>query len=224
MNILIKFPSRERPKKLLECVRRYISLADDINRIKFLFSFDEDDDTTYSDIFLTELKYLCANIEYYIVFSKSSSKIHAVNRDIEIVDNWDIILLASDDMIPEKKSYDSLILKDMSENFPDTDGILWYSDGFRNDIITLSIMGREYFNRFGYIYHPSYKSFYCDNEFTEVGQLLGKIYKSDQTIIIHEHPDNMKQHYDDLYIKNSMFSNQDLMTYNQRKNNKFKQL
>ena len=54
-----------------------------------------------ADIFTT-----FKNIKY--VYGNSVSKIHAVNRDIETVDEWDIVLLASDDMTPKVKGYDKV--------------------------------------------------------------------------------------------------------------------
>lgn len=216
MKILIKFPSRERSGKLLKCVSQYIALASDISNIKFLFTFDIDD-KQYNDVeFLNLLRDVCYGVEYQIIFGISESKIHAVNRDINVASNWDILLLASDDMEPVMESYDEQIINDMKLAFPDTDGVLWYNDGFRDDIITLSIMGRKYYDRFHYIYHPSYKSFYCDNEFTNVCKLLERYVKSSVVIIKHQHPDNLKLGYDSLYVKNSKFSEEDRKTFESR--------
>ena len=45
-----------------------------------------------------------------IIFGNSKSKIDAVNRDLENYHDWDIVLLASDDMIPQVKGYDRIIV------------------------------------------------------------------------------------------------------------------
>ena len=57
-----------------------------------------------------------------LCFSNNKSKIEAVNADLESVD-FDIVLLASDDMIPQLKGYDTTIKKNMKDHFPDTDGV-----------------------------------------------------------------------------------------------------
>jgi hypothetical protein len=51
------------------------------------------------------------------------------------------------------------------------------------------LLGKKYYNRFGYIYHPDYKSCWSDNEFMTVGNILKKQVYIDQVIIRHEHPD-----------------------------------
>jgi hypothetical protein len=217
MKILIKFPTKNRFEKVKKCVNQYIRLANDTSNIQFLFTLDIDDVTLRSDYddLISEINQKCSA---YYVYGNSSSKIDAINRDMDIISSrWDILLLASDDMIPISTNYDNIIIQDMKNNFPDTDGVLWYSDGFRNDIITLSVMGKKYYDRFGYIYHPSYKSFYCDNEFTDVVCNLNKVFKSQDVIIRHEHPDNMRTSYDMLYVKNSKFMNIDSETYRLRK-------
>lgn len=220
MQLLIKFPSRERPDKVISCVEKYMKLADTPDLLNFLFSFDEDDVTTNNDEFISKINLLCRG-RNQIIFGKSESKVHAINRDMEHARQaWDILMLASDDMIPIKSGYDTIIKQDMQDHFPDTDGVLWYVDGFRDDIITLSIMGKQYYQRYNYIYHPSYKSFYCDNEFTEV--CFNRVYKSDIVLITHEHPDNVRGVYDNLYKKNSKFSHHDEKNFFTRKQNNWK--
>ena len=112
------------------------------------------------------------NVEFF--YGNSKSKIEAVNADMDKVGDWDVLLLASDDMIPQVKNYDEIIIQKMNEFFPDTDGVLWFNDGNRKDLNTLCILGKKYYNRLNYIYYPEYKSTWCDNEFTDVGNILKK--------------------------------------------------
>ena len=76
----------------------------------------------------------------------------------------------------------------MTENFPDTDGCVHFDDGYtHHQLITFSILGRKLYEHFGYIYHPDYKSLYCDNEFTQEVTRLGKVVYIDKVIVKHEH-------------------------------------
>jgi hypothetical protein len=102
--------------------------------------------------------------------------------------NPDVIMLASDDMIPVISGYDDIICKDMARFFPDTDGVLHYNDGFsgQDKLITLSILGRKYYQRFGYLYNPEYKSVFADDEFTQVARMLNKVAYIDRCIIQHQ--------------------------------------
>ena len=75
-----------------------------------------------------------------------------------------IVLLASDDMIPMEKGFDNIIIDKMKNYYPDTDGVLWFNDGYQGDKLnTLCILGKKYYDRFGYIYNPEYISVLSDN-------------------------------------------------------------
>jgi hypothetical protein len=95
-------------------------------------------------------------------------------------------MLASDDMIPQCKDYDDIVAQSIQHDFPDTDGVLAFKDGRRpDDLITFTIVGRKYFERFGYLYNPAYTSVFCDNEFTEVAKMLGKVKYYDLVLFVH---------------------------------------
>jgi hypothetical protein len=215
MKILIKFPTRGRKNKFFNVLKKYQNLASNINNLNFLISIDEDDiDMNNSD----SLDILSSFKNCNVVIGKSDSKIHAVNRDIEKVSDWDIILLASDDMIPQVKGYDEIIVNKMLENYPDTDGVLWFNDGYQgNKLNTLCILGKKYYERFGYIYFPEYKSTWCDNEFMSVANLLGKQTYFNEVIIKHEHPDWGFGGQDDIHKKNHIDLSYDMNLYNNRK-------
>jgi hypothetical protein len=152
-----------------------------------------------------------------VVYGKSNSKIHAINRDIELIDEWDIVLLASDDMTPKVKGYDNIIRNKMKEHYPDTDGVLWFNDGHQgNKLNTLCILGKKYYERFGYIYHPDYKSLWADNEFMTVGNLLKKQIFIDKVIIHHQHPDWGYGGRDIIHSLNSTHNREDRMVFQRR--------
>lgn len=222
MNLLIKFPSRERPEKFFQALDKYIHFANNVNQLAFLFSFDEDDKTMNNDAVKTRLKeYQSRGIKLVYFFGNNKTKIQAVNADIEKVTGWNVLLLASDDMIPVVQGYDDIIRKDMNDHFRDSDGVLWYSDGGQNNINTLCILGKKYYDRFNYIYHPEYISLWCDNEFTEVSSKLNRTYKSEKIIIEHQHPVYKKTQYDSLYAKNESYYSIDEKTFNKRKSLNF---
>lgn len=120
--------------------------------------------------------------------SAQTSKSESAQTEAESPLNWDIILLLSDDMEVASKGWDDRVRKDMARCFPDTDGCLWYYDGFQTKRCTLSCMGRKYYDRFGYLYHPSYRSLFCDDEFTEVAKREGKIVFIQVPIALHQNP------------------------------------
>jgi hypothetical protein len=217
MKILIKFPTRGRPKKFLEVLDMYYSFLSDIDRTIFQITIDEDDILMNNNNVIDKLKNY-KNLFYNIGISKT--KIHAVNRDI-IVGDWDVLLLASDDMIPIKNGYDDIIRKYMIDKYPDTDGVLWFYDGNRKDLNTLSILGSRYYQRFNYIYNPDYKSLWADNEFMAVADILNKQTFYDEVIIHHQHPDWGYGSRDKVHTLNNMNDTYDKNVFLLRKKNNF---
>lgn len=215
MRLLIKFPTRNRFAKFYLVLMKYISLLSDHSNTSFLITCDEDDMTMNNET----VKNILSKVKNLkVIYGNSKSKIDAVNRDMELTDDYDIILLASDDMVPQVTGYDNIIRKKMHENFPDTDGVLWFNDGFKkNQINTLCILGKKYYDRFNYIYYPEYKSTWCDNEFTDVANLLGKQKYFDDVIIKHEHPYWGFGGTDVIHQKNAIDEPWDMNLYKQRK-------
>lgn len=214
MKILIKFPSRGRPEKLCGTFSKYVEFADDPKNITFLVSLDDDDITATNAVkrFMTIL-----HPDTKIVVGPPCGKIGAVNRDMDQAPDYDILLLASDDMVPIKKGYDTVIREKMAQHYPDGDGVLFFNDGFRRDLNTLCILGKKYYERFGYIYHPAYKSEWCDNEFMEVANKLGKQTYFDEVIIKHEHPAWTGASKDKTYLENDKYIGGDQQTFFRRK-------
>jgi len=220
MNLLIKFPTRGRKNKFLNTLRKYVTLANNIENIKFLISVDIDDVDMYSS---ETVEIIHQNPNCEILVSDNISKVEAINRGInEFEYKWDILLLASDDMIPQKKGYDDVIRDNMSKFYPDTDGVLWFNDGFKgNKLNTLSIMGKKYYDRFNYIYYTKYKSVWCDNEFMDVANILNKQTYIDDIIIRHEHPDYGLANRDEIHTKNLQNENHDKSLYLKRRSTNF---
>ena len=218
--ILLKFPTRSRPEQFIKTYREYIEKADRPDFIRSLITLDQDD-STVTPTFITEIKSI--HPQSLIKVGYSGSKIAAVNRDMEHAGEYDILLLASDDMVPIVKGYDTIIRDAMMSTYPDKDVVLFFNDGYNGSKLnTLSIMGKLYYERFHYLYHPSYYSLFCDNEFMKVAQRLHRQTYIEQVIIRHEHPVTMTTvQKDPLYTQNYKYLEQDRATYMERKKNGF---
>ena len=217
MNLLIKFPTRVRSRKFLKVLSAYVRLLDD-KTTRIIVSCD-DDDVSMKEPFVTEVISQYDNVEVQV--NNNSSKIEAINHNMENLD-FDIVLLASDDMVPQIKGFDTIIKEKMLSNYPDTDGVLWFNDGYKgNQLNTLCILGKKYYDRFGYIYNPKYKSVWCDNEFMDVSKHLNKVTYFDKVIIRHEHPDWGFGSNDSIHMSNIKHESSDRMTYERRKQDNF---
>jgi hypothetical protein len=207
-------PTRSRWDKFLKLLNLYQQTANNLNDIHFVITCDINDGTKPMN--LNERISQFKNVT--MVSGISTGKIHACNRDMELFNDWDIVVLASDDMIPQQKGWDDIIRRSMQTHFPDTDGVLWFNDGYtKQNLNTMCILGKKYFDRFGYIYHPDYISLFCDNEFMDVSMILNKVVYSDNILFKHEHPANTGQGNDNLYRINESYYKIDNQTYIKRK-------
>jgi hypothetical protein len=217
MKILMKFTSRERFKILLGCIQYYVEYANNLNDMVWLFTLDANDETFDFNLFKEHLINLKIYDKSIIVLGKSESKIDAINRDVSLIKDWDILLNISDDQFPIIRGYDDLIRQNMKE---DLDCSLWFNDSHQDRTNTQEIIGRNYYKRFNYIYYPHYKSFFCDNEATLVGIKLEKIIYIPTTIIKHLHPswagNVIHNGTDALYDRNQLTWDFDEYLYKER--------
>jgi hypothetical protein len=212
MKILYNFASRNRPDRFfaaLDNIKEFSISGDYI----ILAKIDDDDPCDYSRI-----------SEYDNVIREggfSESKIHAINRGI-FPGGWDILVNMSDDMRFITMGYDEIIRQhcgpDDFLHFPDLDADAQSNSPNKDDSIsTMSIMGRDYYNRFGYVYHPEYSSLWCDNEATAVAKLLGRYKHVPVRIFEHLHCAWGKAPRDAQYIKTESFFYKDKNVFNKRK-------
>lgn len=198
--ILVKFPTRQRPARFIETLSLYRTLANSPEDIQYIITCDEDDPTMNNPQMRKHLSWL-DNTEVH--FGKSKTKIEACNADVP-QSGWDILVLASDDMLPRRHGWDDEIRMDMKYHFKDFDGVINYHDGHQRDKInTLPVMGINWYKRFGYIYNPAYVTMYCDTELTEVSRMLNREVYIPQMIIEHMHPYNGDVPFDELYTRNN---------------------
>lgn len=219
MKLLIKFPTRGRKEQFFSTFNKFHDLAitDDI---AFLVSVDRSDEVMNNSEILETLSYY---INTTVVVGESISKIDALNRDLDDYENhWDIVLLAADDTVPCVLGYDKKIIDAMKTHYPDTDGVLFFNDGFwGRQLNTQCILGKRYYERFGYVYHPGYKYVWCDNDFMQLADLLGKQTYFDQVIIKHEHPSFASGKTDIVHIKNEEYDQIDKKFFEDRKSRLF---
>lgn len=155
--------------------------------------------------------------ELIVKWGHSKSKIHAINRDLNGLPPFDILINFSDDMRFITQGFDEQIRNDFRKFFPDGDGVVSYPDGYAPPTLsTMSIMGKKYFDRFGYVYHEAYYSLWCDNEFSEIAQSLGKFQYVPIQLYEHRHYAPGKAQKDNLYRRNDTY-HQDKQIYEQRK-------
>ena len=204
MKILYKFATRSRPEKAAAVIQNILMNAEHAE-FSVLMAIDSDD-STMADFVLQN------GVE--AAYGTSKSKIEAINRDIP-ADGWDILINVSDDQLFTIKGFDLDILIAMGNN---TDQFLHFPDGFVNErLCTMTIIGKKYYDRFGYVYHSDYASLWCDNEAQEEAIRLGCYKYVDKHIFIHNHPAWIGGKVDAQLEHTQKFYRQDERTYNKRR-------
>jgi len=214
MKFLFKYPSIGRPKWFQQTLNLYYSMLNNKHKYEFLITLNEDD-KTMNNKEMREFMDSYTHLRYK--YGKHKAKIAAVNADMKGED-FDILFLISDDMLPIVPGFDNVIVDLMLKHFPNLDGALHFDDdccgGDRT--ITLSIMGKKLYDYFGYIYHPDYKSFYCDLEFTDEVRRMKKVFYSPLVIVKHDWKGGSKGG-DAVYRRNTKLGRGDEKIFNKRK-------
>ena len=81
------------------------------------------------------------------------------------------------------------------------DCVIGVYDGIKSRLMTQCILTQKYYNRFGYIYHPDYKSMYADDEYTEVAYKLNRVLEARHLTVQHLHYTVGAAAFDDTYAK-----------------------
>jgi len=221
MKLVIKFPTRERPEKFKKVLQKYIDLLSGSNEVQFVITCDTNDTTMNNEAMLDWFEIMKSKANIQLHYGNSKSKVEAVNANLENI-SGDVLLIASDDMIPAAKNYDSIIADAFTQVFPNYDGAIKFHDGLRNDqLMTLPCLGWNLYKAFGYVYHPDYTSLYCDNEQTRVCGMLGKLALSDICIIRHEWIPSDHKNADELHKRNESFYDVDVEVFKRRMQQNF---
>lgn len=155
-------PSRSRPVKAKEAADKWISRAG--IEVEYILSLDESDPVKHQYDLPNNKDH-----EHYAIFRNNRSAIDAINA-AAAESTGDIFIQMADDFdCPENWG-----LKIIEATQGKTDWILKTQDGTQGWIITLPIMDRVYYNRFGYVYNPEYLHMFCDTELTAVADLTGR--------------------------------------------------
>lgn len=212
MRFLIKYASRSRPVWFIKAIHNITNTIHTKN-YQILVTADIDDSSMNCKDIKTELAYFP---HVKIVYGKSESKVHAINRDMEQAAPWDILINFSDDMHFVVQDWDKIMLERHKQIFQDSlDYFAHWSDGYVGKALpTMSIMGRDYYLRDNYIYYPEYKSFSCDSEAMYVAMARKRYAYFSDVLFKHDHPANNTQVLnDELYRVNSKHTPHDVKLY-----------
>lgn len=223
LKLLFKFPCKGRETMFFESLNSLNNNIRDKNNYHISLSLDIDDEILNR----LEVKEVLASYpNTSIEWGYSKSKIDAINRSMPDYD-YDVLICWSNDMIANVFGFDDIIRdylyhiinqhgEEYLAHFPEPD-----SKEFLN---VLYIASKKYYDIFGYIYHPSYKSLWCDNESMAVAKLLNK-YHYVGTGGLYSHKNPAYTHYgverDALFNEQQGHWQEDEANFNARKERNF---
>jgi len=204
-NISIIHPSRNRPEQAEETIKLWLGNAKDSSQIEYILSIDHNDKDLKRYKAISDRN----GTKTHIAMNKSA--IEAINRAAK-KSQGNLIIVVSDDFKSEE-AWDEKLLKELEGK---EDFIVKTQDGIQEWIITLPILDRKYYERFGYVYFPGYSHLWSDTEMTSVADLTGRKITS-QLFFEHEHYSTGKSKKDAINAKNDSTWHQGKKLYNNRK-------
>jgi len=209
MKILYKLTSRSRPLRLFRVINNIKSLSTTEDYLIWC-TLDADDNTSLD---IAHQLDKIEKVKYH--YGRSKNKVDAINRDMDLIPEWDILVNVSDDQLFLVKGFDEIIINavkgtggDCFIHFPD--------ENAKHHLATMSIMDKRYYNRDNYIYHPSYISLWCDHEAMEVAKRRGRYFYVPNLIFDHLHPVYKKGPWDEQYYRTEAYYQQDQKNYKLR--------
>lgn len=205
MVISLLHPSRSRPSNSLITKSLWLNSTCPASvKVEFITSIDVDDPAR--GLYLEN---------GFCIVNENRSAVDAINKAAEF-SNGDILIVVSDDTECPPNWVEQLL----SVVEGKTDWILKTQDGIQPWIITMPVMDRAYYNRFGYIYHPDYLHMFCDTELSCVADLTGRRITSD-LVFKHNHYSTGAFEKDAVSIKADATWNQGEKLFIERARKKF---
>jgi hypothetical protein len=200
-------PTRGRKQIAFDTATKWFDRAD--SSFEYILSVDISENENYNAF------YTMGDRDTWVCESDNKTAIEAINNAAKKC-KGDILIVISDDF-DCPKHWDTLLLKELEGK---RDFIVKTRDGLQKTLITLPIMDRVYYNRFGYIYHPEFLHLHSDEELTIVGHMLGKVINSD-LLFRHNHYTTGRFEKDAISIKNDSTWGQGQATLERHAKNNF---
>ena len=180
MKISLLHPTRKRVEKSRQATERWLSNA--VSPVELIVSIDS------NDPFILEYQRIYSgrpNVK--LIVNENRSAVDAINNAAKAA-TGDLFIVVSDDTDCPRK-WDQIIFSAVEGK---SDFVLKVWDGQQPWIITMPVMDRTYYNRFGYVYYHEFKHMFCDTYLTHVADALKRIIWRNDIVFEHLHYSNSK--------------------------------
>lgn len=218
MRISLIHPSRSRPQMAYNNYLNWIGKSEAHNSgmsnitIEHILSLDLDEPkyNEYVELFGAHHIVRENPNEGYVVGATNAAAKYATG---------DILIYLSDDF-DCPKNWDRLIVDRVNPTVPQ---ILKVDDCLQAmgvAVLTIPIMTRAFYDKFGYFFYPEYKSMFCDEDLYHVARLMNALVFAPELKFPHLHPSNpsetLRSKSDDTYNRSNGMWAQGQATHNKR--------
>lgn len=201
MRFSLLHPSRSRADKSIRTIGNWLFLAGQGADIEVIVSIDDDDNQKH----VYQHNY---GDSARVIVSKNRSAIDAINKAAEVA-TGDILIVVSDDTACPK-GWPKILEKAIGFR---KDFVLKVFDGVQEYVVTMPIMDRRYYERFGYVYHPDYRHQFCDTELAHVADVTKRLIIRNDITFKHQHYSVMKEGKDAVSMRADGTWNHGKMVY-----------
>lgn len=133
-----------------------------------------------------------------------------------------VLVQLTDDFSPPY-DWDQKLLELQPVDWIEGEHAVHVNDDYVRNLMTLAIITRKRYERFGYLFYPGYESLFCDTELTDVAYRDGVVIQALHLLFEHKHPDCYKRqrdHVDRKHASQERWNTGELL-YNFRKARNF---
>ena len=212
--ISLLHPSYQRPEKSFATVTKWVQKSGSKD-FEFIISLDEADTKkeVYLEIYTPEV---LSALNARIVFLNKRNAIQAINEAARVSEG-NILIVVSDDTDCPENWVQTINQATVSKQ----DFVMKVYDNIQKWIVTMPIMDRAYYNRYGYVYNPIYRHLFCDAELAHVAEITGKLIFRNDITFPHLHYSVTKEKRDAVSEASDATCNEGKAIYLQRVRDKF---
>jgi glycosyltransferase involved in cell wall biosynthesis len=176
MKFSLLHPSRSRSTKSFDTVQKWIQNASGTD-FEVIISIDS------NDPYMEQYHAIYSNVaKANIIVNDNRSAVDAINNAAK-ESSGEVLIVVSDDT-GCISNWDGVISNAVAGK---SDYVLKVYDGIQKWIVTMPVMDRTYYNRFGYVYYPEFKHMFCDTFLTHQADALKRIIWRNDITIPHLH-------------------------------------
>ena len=191
-----------RPHFVEEVLKRWIGRASKPANVEMIISYDEGDEKVRQAI--ESFQYITPQFEkgIKVVVNKGPKNCVSGWNEAAKLATGDILIAVADDFnVPV--NWDRGLTDLSPSEWWKQEIVVWVRDGYNADLLTLGILSRKRYERFGYLFYHGYQSLFSDTELTYVASQDRVIIDARHLLFEHLHPDCGKRVRDESDLKHA---------------------